>query len=190
MKTTPLSRNVVETEDRKRFGSSGGSPKSRRGRETGAVPSPADERPPLGKATRIEKVIETCALRMFLRQRELQRLTSQGPATGTIWATSPKKEQDLFGPLVLVLETPESEQEALRVALVTQNCDEYEDGDVRLPRRQSGLHFSCIIRVSLVFSIEPEALLTCVGILSSREMRSVRTRISESTRSNSSFDSE
>lgn len=120
------------------------------------------------KRPSLEAIIERCARKLFERNRELKRLTTQGPVAGSIWATCPEKEEDLFGPLVLILKTPGSGREPLWVVEVTQDRKKFEEGDICLSRRTSGLHFRCIIRVSVVFFIEPEKLLTCAGRLSPR----------------------
>jgi len=121
----------------------------------------------------LDAIIERCAKKLFDRNRELKRLTAKGLVAGSIWSTCPEKEEDLFGPLVLVLQTPESDREALWVAEVTQDGKKFENGDMRLSRRTSGLHFSCIIRASVVFHLEPQKLLTCAGKISEHQIPAI-----------------
>ena len=121
----------------------------------------------------LDRLIEGSARKLFSRQQELRRLTAQGPAAGSIWTTRPEREEDLFGPLVLVLEASRSDREALWVAEVTQDGKKFENGYMRLSRRTSGLHFSCIIRASVVFHLEPQRLLTCAGIISQHQIPAI-----------------
>jgi hypothetical protein len=125
-------------------------------------------------------IIDICSRKLFLRQQELKQLTDEGPVVGSIWSTYPEKEEDLFGPLVLVLETPAAERETLLVTEVTQDYMQCKDGDIQLPHQTSGLHFSCIVRVAVVFSIQPQALRKCAGKLSKHEtlrvVRQIRRR--------------
>jgi hypothetical protein len=129
-------------------------------------PTVIAERRARRKRPSLDAITQRCARKLFERNRELKRLTDLGPVAGSIWTTHPEKEKDLFGPLVLVLETPQSNREALWVAEVTQEREKFEEGDIRVSRRTSGLHFGCIIRASMAFFIEPEKLLTCAGRLS------------------------
>jgi hypothetical protein len=146
----------------------------------GVILSTTSKRSTPNLPSKMSAVIENCARRLFSRQQELKRLTAQGPVAGSIWTTCPEKEEDLFGPLVFVLETPAPEREAAWVAEVTQDCELAESGDIILPRKTSGLHFSCIIRVSIVFSLEPQKLLGCAGKLSEQQTRQIVKQVSHS----------
>jgi hypothetical protein len=151
---------------------------ARQGSEGGIIPLKARSRGTFGVRLSLEGMIDRFASRLHARQEELKRLTDQGPVIGSIWSTHPETQEDVFGPLVLILENQGSGLDTLLVAEITQNYRRGTEGNIVLPRQASGLHFSCMVVVSVVFLLKPQKLRACAGKLSEHQTRQIRELVS------------
>ena len=93
-----------------------------------------------------------------LRQGQGQAVVEKwrGPEPGTIWRAIPQSEEELFGPLVFVINNLDDGR--LTVAEVSEDITEAIESDVILEPQESGLSFRCMIRSGNRFETSPEHL--------------------------------
>lgn len=118
-----------------------------------------------GNAVFADILVKRVVRRLQRNQERLRGLTERGPVKGTVWSTFPNKEEDTFGPLVLVLETPEENQDNVFVVEVSQNFTNPTENEIMLDRGRSGLHFSCVVRPVNIFFTTRGTLRSCAGKL-------------------------
>lgn len=120
-----------------------------------------------------QDVVELLAEKLEAIQDRLRELTIQGPEFGTIWCTYPEREEDLFGPLVVILDAGSHSNPQAIVAEASQDLDHGGNLAIFLKGNTRDLHFSCIVRLDRVFLIPRTRLRTCAGKLSSEDARSL-----------------
>lgn len=91
--------------------------------------------------------------RFKMECERLAMLQQKGPIPRTIWNARPKREEDLFGPSVLILKRLEvnGEDNQLLVAEVSDRLDLATESDVVLLPNESGLPFTCIVQTANTF---------------------------------------
>jgi hypothetical protein len=88
----------------------------------------------------------------------------QGPTPGTIWNTKPERENDFFGPIVLILKVVDAESgPALLVAEVSESITQAVETDLVIPVDESSLPFNCIIRSTNMFWTSSKWLNDYIG---------------------------
>ncbi len=124
---------------------------------------------------RTQKLVE----RMMITQKQLDSLTKQGPAPRTVWSTFPEKEYEYFGPLVLMLKPKDSCIEEWSVVGISQKRPSKRKAQIQLDRRNSGLHFNCLVNCDQVYAIRREILRSCAGALCENSWQRVMRMIAE-----------
>jgi hypothetical protein len=117
-------------------------------------------------AVNTEELIESLAHRLKERQDTLAELSARGNVPGSIWRTFPQAEDDLYGPMVVILEKLDHLPRGLvRVAEVSEAIDQAIDTDLLLSPHESGLSFPCMVRSEKVFHTDFGKLKTFAGQL-------------------------
>jgi hypothetical protein len=116
--------------------------------------------------------VEILAQELESIKARLNELTNRGPVFGTIWSTFPEKEEEIFGPLVVILDHSISQSHAI-VAEASQDIDRRELGDILLQGNTPYLHFSCVLRLNKISLIQKLRLRVCAGQLSPNEEETV-----------------
>ncbi|MGB6063250.1 MAG: hypothetical protein WBG50_00465 [Desulfomonilaceae bacterium] len=116
--------------------------------------------------------VEILAQELESIQARLNELTNRGPVFGSIWSTYPENEEEIFGPLVLILDHSITQPYAM-VAEASQDIDRREVGDILLQGNTPDLHFSCVLRLNKISFIPKLRLSSCAGRLSSDEEKTV-----------------
>lgn len=114
----------------------------------------------------VEESNKQFAQRLKERQEQYKSQQLQRPVSGTVWRATPESENELFGPLVLVLRgVDELGSGSVQVAEVSEQIDQATDSDIIMEKRESGLSFRCMVRSGNAFSTSLENLKTYVGKL-------------------------
>jgi hypothetical protein len=118
--------------------------------------------------------IKLAAQRLKDRQDEIKSKSTQSPRSGSVWRTVPESEDDLYGPLVIVLNDPAGKDpELVQVAEVSEEIQQAIDTDIVLERRTGGLSFDFMIRASHVFWTKRENLKAYAGEISTDAKKNI-----------------
>ena len=113
-----------------------------------------------------EKMVEILAHRLKQRQQQILQKQSRGPVLGTIWRTVPESEQDLYGPMVIVIDEKKYKTDIVQVAEISEDIPQAIETDMILEPTESRLSFRCMIRTGNSFFTEKKNLKTFAGELS------------------------
>ncbi len=87
-----------------------------------------------------------------------------GPKPGTLWRAVPKSEDDIFGPLLLVIESETGDKtETVRVAPISEEISQAIETDIIIEPDESGLSFTFMVRAGNVIETHKKYLKTYVG---------------------------
>jgi hypothetical protein len=113
-----------------------------------------------------EELVMGFAKRLKERQDILGKLAARGNVPGSIWRTRPESQDELFGPMVVILKRLDHSPTGLvRVAEVSEAIDQALDTDLLLSPQESGLSFPFMVRSENAFDTEFGSLKTFVGQL-------------------------
>ena len=132
----------------------------------------------------VEQTVGVYAERFKRAQEKLVVEKWRGARPGPIWRTVPESEEELFGPLVIVIGV--DEDGALFVAEVSEEISQSLSTDMILEPRQSGLSFRFTVRAENTFRTTDEYLKTFAGKLSP----SLTNKVVEFCRTAKDFDAE
>jgi hypothetical protein len=108
-------------------------------------------------------------------ERALQSLRKPEITSGGVWRTVPVEKRDLYGPLVLVLQSRgSSERRTIRVAEVSEDIPNALDTDVIIDPRSSGLSFTFMVRAENIFPMSNAKLKAFAGTLPAAVAKLVR----------------
>ncbi len=111
----------------------------------------------------VDEAIEVFAERLRRQQEKLVLERWRGPRPGGIWRTIPGSDEELLGPMVIVIKVNESG--SLSVAEISEDIAQAIHTDMVLEPRASGLRFRFMIRVGKVFETTADYLKTFAGEL-------------------------
>lgn len=98
-----------------------------------------------------------------LLERQAKSLAAQRePVSGSVWRTVPENDDELYGPLVVVLEV---EENRVQVAEVSEDIGQALDSDMILDKAKSGLSFRCMVRSGNLFFMKAGKLKGYAGTL-------------------------
>lgn len=106
--------------------------------------------------------------RFYLQYDKLRRLGEQAPVPGTIWNSKPEREENLFGPMLLVLKAVDLDSgPEFLVAEVSDCIDQATETDLVLSSDESSLPFNCMIRAGNTFWTTSNWFKDCIGEIDS-----------------------
>ena len=132
----------------------------------------------------VDEAIKVFAERLRRQQEKLVVERWRGPQPGAIWRTIPESDEELLGPMVIVIKVNESG--SLSVAEISEDIAQAIHTDMVLEPQASGLRFRFMIRGGNVFETTFEYLKTFAGQLPS----ALTNKVVEFCGSAENFDSE
>ncbi|MBD3398319.1 hypothetical protein GF413_04595, partial [Candidatus Micrarchaeota archaeon] len=95
---------------------------------------------------------------------EARRAETDGPLPGTLWRAVPESEEDLYGPLLLVIEVGVGDEgNDVKVVEVSEDIDEAMNTDIIVAPEESGLDFRFMARGGNCFETKRNNLKNYVG---------------------------
>jgi len=132
----------------------------------------------------VDDAIKVFAEKLKQQQERLVVERWRGPQPGAIWRTVPESDEELLGPMVIVIQVNESG--SLSVAEISEDIAQAIHTDMVLEPQASGLRFRFMIRAGNIFEAAAEYLKTFAGQLPS----ALTNKIIEFSGSAETFDSE
>jgi Ankyrin repeats (3 copies) len=132
----------------------------------------------------VDEAIKVFAQKLKRQQEKLVVERWRGPQPGAIWRTVPESDEELLGPMVIVIQVKESG--SLSVAEISEDIAQAIHTDMVLEPQVSGLRFRFMIRGGNVFETTFEYLKTFAGQLPS----ALTSKVVEFCGSAENFDSE
>jgi hypothetical protein len=114
----------------------------------------------------VDEAIKGYAENLKRQQEKLVVERWRGPQPGAIWRTIPESDEELLGPMVIVIQVNESG--SLSVAEISEDIAQAIHTDMVLEPQASGLRFRFMIRAGNVFETTVDHLKTFAGRLPSR----------------------
>ncbi len=101
-----------------------------------------------------EELVERFARRLGDRRDQYLAGRYQSPTPGTVWRTVSEVEDEIYGPMVMVLEgIGRFGDGVVEVAEVSEEIHHAINTDIILDRRQSGMSVRCMVRAGNIFRI-------------------------------------
>ncbi len=113
----------------------------------------------------VDEAIKVFAEKLKRQQEKLVVERWRGPQPGAIWRTIPESDEELLGPMVIVIKVNDSG--SLSVAEVSEDIAQAIHTDMVLEPQASGLRFRFMIRAGNVFETTADCLKTFAGQLPS-----------------------
>ncbi len=132
----------------------------------------------------VDEAVKVFAERLRRQQEKLVVERWRGPNPGTLWRTVPESDEELLGPMVIVIQVNESG--SLSVAEISEDIAQAIHTDMVLEPQASGLRFRFMVRAGNVFETTAECLKTFAGQLPS----ALTNKVVEFCGSAENFDSE
>jgi hypothetical protein len=102
--------------------------------------------------------------RFYLQCEKIFEWEERGPTPGTIWNSHPEREEDLFGPMLLILKAVDADLgPALLVAEVSECIEQAMETDLVIGTGESSLPFNFMIRSMNIFWTNSNRLKDCIG---------------------------
>ncbi len=102
--------------------------------------------------------------RFHLQCKKIYEWEEQGPTPGTIWNSQPEREEDLFGPILLILKALDSYSGPnFLVVEVSEYIGQAMETDLVIGSDESSLSFNCVIRPRNMFWTSSNWLKDCIG---------------------------
>ena len=132
----------------------------------------------------VDEAIKIFAQKLKRQQEKLVFERWRGPQPGAIWRTVPESDEELLGPMVIVIQVKESG--SVSVAEISEDIAQAIHTDMVLEPQASGLRFRLMIRAGNVFETTADYLKTFAGQLPS----ALTNKVVEFCGSAENFDSE
>jgi hypothetical protein len=116
------------------------------------------------------------------KHEQIRQATKRGPLPGTIWRaqTNPDAQDELIGPLVLVLSSEDTpDGQVLSVVEVSEALDQAMDSDILILPQGSRLPLPAIIRTENAFRMRRERLHSFASELLDALWKNVRVLVAE-----------
>ena len=119
----------------------------------------------------VDEAIKVFAEKLKRQQEKLVVERWRGPQLGAIWRTVPESDEELLGPMVIVIQVNKSG--SISVAEISEEIGQAIHTDMVLEPKESGLRFRCMVRTGNIFKTSPGRLTLFAGTLSQALMEKV-----------------